>query len=118
MEIATLQNALQVPATTAGKSSGKNNPEDLQKIKKACADFESLLICQLLKTMRRTVPRAENGTNRQTEDTYTMLMDRSIAECVAAGDRGLGLQNMLREQLLAGSGKYSGGGEKSTKVIS
>ena len=117
-----MTDAIQIPLTSAGIDSAEKknrySDQELANIKKACADFESLLICQLLKTMRRTVPRAENGTNRQTEDTYTMLMDRSIAECVAAGDRGLGLQNMLREQLLAGSGKYSGGGEKSTKVIS
>jgi peptidoglycan hydrolase FlgJ len=77
----------------------KKNKEDLQKIKKACKDFESIFTYQLLKTMRQTIPKSSTVGNITGKETYNMLMDQKVAEDLASKGNGLGLQKMLFEQL-------------------
>lgn len=80
-------------------SFSKHNEEDLKKLRKACADFESIFTYQLLKTMRKTIPESKNGTSNYGKDTYTMMMDQKLAETISAKGNGLGLQKALYEQL-------------------
>ncbi|MBW2560090.1 MAG: rod-binding protein [Deltaproteobacteria bacterium] len=69
-----------------------------ERLKKACADFESIFISYMLKTMRRTIP--ESGLNDfPGKDTYTMLLDQKVAEDIAKRGGGIGLQEMLLHQL-------------------
>ncbi len=78
----------------------KQKKDDLQKIKKACKDFESIFAYYLLKTMRQTVPKSATGlSNFSGKDTYTMIMDQKLAEELSNKGNGLGLQKMLYEQL-------------------
>lgn len=80
--------------------STKEKKDDLQKIKKACKDFESIFAYYLLKTMRQTVPKGSNSlSNFAGKDTYTMIMDQKLAEELSNKGNGLGLQKMLYEQL-------------------
>ncbi len=78
-------------------SSSKYSKEDLKKLKKACADFESIFTYELLKTMRKTVPENKNGMNYG-KDTYTMIMDQKLAESISNHGNGMGLQKVLYEQ--------------------
>lgn len=80
-------------------SSSKYSEEDLKKLKKVCADFESILAYQMIKTMRRTVPENKMGMNDYGKDTFTTILDQKLAETVSANGDGLGLQKVLYEQL-------------------
>jgi flagellar protein FlgJ len=77
----------------------KERQEELQKIKKACQDFESIFTYYLLKNMRQTIPRSENSVNLTGKDTYNMIMDQKIAEDVSRRGNGLGLHKILFEQM-------------------
>ncbi|HLA27713.1 MAG TPA: rod-binding protein [Syntrophales bacterium] len=69
-----------------------------KKLRKACADFESLLIYQMVKTMRKTVPDSGLLNKISGKDTYEMIMDQKLAEELA-GKGGLGIQKVLFNQL-------------------
>jgi flagellar protein FlgJ len=72
-----------------------------EKLKKACADFESIFIDYMLKTMRRTIP--QSGTNKFAgKDIYSTMIDRKVAENLAKRGGGIGLQEMLLRQLGSG----------------
>ena len=82
--------------TTAGRTI---DPAREKKLKKACADFESMMVFQLLKTMRQTVPK--NGLLKPTQgkETYEMMLDQKIADDLANKGQGLGMQKMLYNQI-------------------
>jgi flagellar protein FlgJ len=79
--------------------TSKQKQAELQKIKKACKDFESIFTYQLLKTMRQTVPKGTSAASLSGKDTYNMIMDQKVAEDLSKRGNGLGLQKMLFEQL-------------------
>lgn len=69
-----------------------------ERLKKACADFESIFISYMFKTMRRTIP-ASSPNNIPGQDIYTMLVDQKVAEDLAKRAGGMGIQEMLLFQL-------------------
>jgi peptidoglycan hydrolase FlgJ len=75
------------------------DPEKDKKLKKACADFEAMLVFQLLKTMRQTIPKNGYLKPSQGQQTYEMMLDQKIATDLAHKGEGLGLQKMLYNQL-------------------
>ena len=77
----------------------KERKEELQKIKKACQDFESIFTYYLLKNMRQTIPKSQGVISSASSDTYNMIMDQKIAEDFSRKGNGLGLQKMLYEQM-------------------
>ena len=82
--------------TTTGRTI---DPVQEKKLKKACADFESMLVFQLLKTMRQTVPKNGLLKPSQGKETYEMMLDQKIADDLANKGQGLGLQKMLYNQI-------------------
>lgn len=70
-----------------------------KKLKKTCADFEALLVYQLLKTMRQTIPKSGFLRESHGKDTYEMMLDQKIADDLAKKGQGLGLQKMLYNQI-------------------
>jgi flagellar protein FlgJ len=71
-------------------------------LKQACKEFESLFWEQLLKSMRKTIPKSEFWGNRREEELYTSLYDQGLS--VALSERGgLGLAEMLLKQIGPGS---------------
>jgi flagellar protein FlgJ len=78
------------PAPAAGRR------EDAQTIRarQAAEEFESILLAQLLKGLRRTIP--EGGDEARMGQTYRELMDEQVAIEVARKG-GIG----LREAILA-----------------
>jgi flagellar protein FlgJ len=82
--------------STAGQTT---DPAQEKKLKKACADFEALLVFQLLKTMRQSAPRNGFLKPSQGQQTYEMMLDQKIAEELANKGGGLGLQKMLYNQM-------------------
>jgi flagellar protein FlgJ len=83
--------------TTTGRTI---DPAEEKKLKKACADFESMLVFQLLKTMRQTVQKNGLLKPSQGKETYEMMMDQKIADDLANKGQGLGLQKLLYNQII------------------
>ena len=70
-----------------------------QKLRKACADFESLFVYQLFQTMRKTVPTGNPAMQTFSRDTYTMMFDQKVAEQMSQKGEGMGLNTILFNQL-------------------
>lgn len=88
----------QLPNTERVPSS-QYSEEELKKLRKVCADFESIFAYQLIKTMRKTVPESKVGMNDYGKDTYKMIFDQKLAETISSNGNGLGLQKVLYDQL-------------------
>jgi peptidoglycan hydrolase FlgJ len=87
------------PEAGVKPDSSKMSDAELKKLKKTCADFESIFTYQLLKTMRQTIPQTQIGMSNSNKDTYNMMMDQKLAETISAKGTGLGLQKVLFDQL-------------------
>jgi len=102
-EISVLnQNRTGDSSSTPVQQTAARNPIDEEKnkrLKKACADFESLLIYNMLKTMRNTIPQSGLLRNYPGKDTHNMLIDQQIASDMAHSHNGLGLQKILYDQM-------------------
>lgn len=74
----------------------KNSQE---KLKKTCQDFESIFLTFMLKTMRASVSESGLvGKSHESNMLYAMF-DEKLSEEMA-GSGGMGLGNMLFEQLV------------------
>ena len=69
-----------------------------QKLKQACAEFESLFLNYLLKSMRASVP--EGGLIDQSEESkmFKSMLDEKLADEISASG-GLGLGEILYQKL-------------------
>ena len=70
-----------------------------QRLAKACADFESIFVEQLFKTMRASVPESGLVDSGRAEEIYTSLLDQQIAREMALGQGSLGLAQQMRSKL-------------------
>ena len=92
------------PSLSAGVSSpaeavaGEAGLLREKKLRKACADFESVFIYEMLKTMRKTVPPSGLLNKMEGKDTYEMMTDQKVSEELAKKG-GMGLQDVLFNQL-------------------
>jgi flagellar protein FlgJ len=68
------------------------------KLEKACAEFESLFLNYMLKSMRSSVP--VGGISDQSEEgkMFQSMFDEKLADKIASGG-GLGLGEILLRQL-------------------
>ena len=85
-----------IPAGGVAKAATAENDK---KIKKACSDFEAMLVHQLLKAMRQTVPKGGLLESSHAKDNYEMLLDQKIADEIVRKGQGLGLQTVLYKQI-------------------
>jgi flagellar protein FlgJ len=82
-------------ALTRGLGAAKPVPTEAE-IKKAAQDFESLLLNQMIKGLRRTVPEAEpKGHEHQ---MYQEMLDERLAQELA-GRGGIGIADALRRYM-------------------
>jgi peptidoglycan hydrolase FlgJ len=85
---------------------------DGERLRTACQEFESLLLDQILKGLRRTVPE---GESRQ-EALYRSLLDEQVAKLCA--ERGLGLSELLASRLEEKMGRQSPGPSETRLKVS
>jgi flagellar protein FlgJ len=73
------------------------NKEDA-KLKKACQDFESMLVKQMLDKMRGTVQKTDLFGSSQEEQTFQDMLDQQFSTSIAqSGSMKLG--DMLYKQI-------------------
>ena len=80
------------PQTVQGPESEK------RVLKEACKEFEGLFWEQLLKSMRKTIPKSDFWGNRREEELYTSMYDQGLSVSLSEHG-GLGLAEMLIRQL-------------------
>ena len=73
---------------------------DRQKLKQACAAMESLFLHQLMKEMRRTIPKSGFISGGKGEEIFTDMLDYQRAQEITA-NQGMGIAEMLEKQLSA-----------------
>jgi flagellar protein FlgJ len=70
------------------------SPAGLQKLQKACTEFESLLITYMLKSMRSTVEKGGLFGNSTESQIMDSMLDENLALGIAKGG-GIGLAKIL-----------------------
>ena len=68
------------------------------KLKKACKDFEGLLLNQMLEVMRKSVPKDGIFSGGYAEKVFQSMQDEKLTEQLAQSG-GLGLADELYAQL-------------------
>ena len=80
-------------------------PADMPKeaeLKKACRDFEAIILQQLLSSMRKSIPKDGLLGNSYSQDMYQSMYDEGLAKEMASS-RGIGLADALFRQLSTAS---------------
>jgi peptidoglycan hydrolase FlgJ len=77
----------------AGQGDGA---ADEAKLKKACAEFESIFIQLMLKTMRQTVMKANSPDRGSGREMFDPLFDQELSKVFAKGG-GIGLGKMIHQ---------------------
>ncbi|MDI6600994.1 MAG: rod-binding protein [Thermoanaerobacteraceae bacterium] len=73
--------------------------KDDELLKKACQDFESILVSMVLKNMRATVPKDSLYGNSIGIDIFTSMLDDEYAKEISQSG-GFGLADMLYKSFL------------------
>lgn len=80
-----------------------NTPNDMnnacgKRLRKACKDFEAIFIANMLKEMRKSIPKTGFLDSGHGSDIYRSMMDQKIAEKIVNA-KGLGIAEILFKQL-------------------
>jgi soluble lytic murein transglycosylase-like protein len=67
----------------AGVADSRYSATQLKKLKKAAQDFEAIIITQMLKNMRRSMPESQLFGNGFAGDMYQSMFDETMAETMA-----------------------------------
>lgn len=84
-----------VPFKKIGQTADTSKENDL---KKACTDFEAIILKQLLTAMRNTVPKGGLMDGGYAQEMYQSMYDEGLANDMASG-KGIGLADALYKQL-------------------
>ena len=79
-------------------SSNNVKAQNQDKIKELSEEFESFLLYYVMKSMRNTVPKSDFFSSNA-EDIFTSMMDQEIAKNAAHKDGGIGLAQIVQQQL-------------------
>lgn len=71
--------------------------QDEGKLKEACQQFESLFLTQMLKEMKKSIPKSDGEGNKE-KDTYEDMMYEEVAKSMASSG-GVGMANILYQQM-------------------
>ncbi len=77
--------------------NGTNN--EAQRLDRACAEFEALLVQKLFQTMRASIPKSGLIDGGSAEEIYTGMLDQKVAEEMSFRG-GLGLSDRMKAQIL------------------
>jgi len=77
---------------------GQAGAKEMEKLQKACMDFESIFIKQMLDSMRKTVVRSELTKKNMGEDLFEDMLYDEYAKKMS-DTAGLGIGDMMYSQL-------------------
>lgn len=86
----TARRSLRAQTTEVSEEKKK----ELEKLKGACKDFESIFMLQLMKEMKKTVQKTRLIDGGFAEEVFTDMLDQERSKGVA-----IGLGDMLYQQL-------------------
>jgi flagellar protein FlgJ len=90
-------NISDIPSATRGGHIQQTDAARETQVRKACSEFESLFVYQMLKTMRNTVMKS-GFLHGKAEDIYTSLFDQQISTHISQSE-GIGIQEILYQNL-------------------
>ena len=96
----------------APKKTKQNTDE--KAIRKACQDFESLLVNQMLEQMRRTVPKSGFLDEGSAGQIYHSMLDGELAKQISQ-QKGIGLAPIIYRQIESLADQDKETGEKILK---
>ena len=73
--------------------------KDDPSLKKACREFESLLVAEMLKEMNKSIPKSDLFGSREKEEIWQGMLDDEVAKQIS-GRGTLGLGDTIYAQLL------------------
>ncbi len=88
-------------ASTDESSTVSNQEVQQKRLRKACEDFEAIMIDYLFKSMRQTSWKTDTEEFGSSRDLYEGMMDETLASQLSH-QQGLGLAKLLYEQLVPG----------------
>ena len=88
----------QVKKTLTPEQLKKQQAEE-KKLKKACADFESIFAYNLMKSMRKSIPSGGVISKSSGRENWEMMLDQQIAQSLSQKGQGLGMQTILYNQM-------------------
>ncbi|MFQ5444084.1 MAG: rod-binding protein [Nitrospinales bacterium] len=83
---------------TLKQSASTEEPKSYRQLRKISKDFESILVFQMLKSMRATVPKSKLLGGYRSE-MFESMFDQELANEISKG-RGIGLSDTLYKQLV------------------
>ncbi len=69
-----------------------------KKMRKACVDFEAIILQQMITTMRKSVPKGGLFESSYANETWQSMQDEELTKNIAAGG-GIGLGEALYKEL-------------------
>ncbi len=93
-----MQVRLTEPGERSASPEGSPEPRRDEKLRKSCAEFESLFLYEILKTMRRTIPKCDLFHGGQGEELFEQLFDQEVSRSLSSR-RSVGLGDLLYRQL-------------------
>ena len=89
------------PSSIPGSSGEgpKSKEIDEGKLRKVCADFESIFIAQMLKVMRQTIPKSGLLDGGSQQDVYLSLFDEELSKSFSRRG-GVGLGKILYQHIV------------------
>jgi Rod binding domain-containing protein len=85
-------------ADSVGKEPGVKRIDE-GKLKKACGDFESIFISQMLKEMRKSIPKSGLLDGGGQQDMYLSLFDEELSKSLAKRG-GIGVGKILYQNIM------------------
>ncbi|MBU1169647.1 MAG: rod-binding protein [Proteobacteria bacterium] len=70
-----------------------------KKLKKACSDFEALMLDNMLKSMRKTIPQDNRGVDGNQKEIFQSMLDHELATQVSQSKKSLGIGDALYQNL-------------------
>jgi flagellar protein FlgJ len=92
----TLANSVDHSAKVLGKIERASGNDD--RLKEACRDFEAVLLSQMMKQMRATLPKNDFFGSKDTEDMFQGMIDDEVMK-EASRTNSLGLADVIYNQL-------------------
>lgn len=95
----------------------KDTDASQSKLRKICAEFESIFVNYMLRSMRKSVGEAGMLGKTHESKMYRSMFDETLAAEISRGG-GIGLGNMLFERLKNQSTRSAPSNDQTTEAIS